>query len=44
MSLVMRVMSAPGLLAGEEVERQPLEVREDPHAQLVHEPLAEPAR
>ena len=34
----------PGLLLGEEVERQALEVGEDLDAQVVHDPGGEPAR
>ena len=43
MSLVMRVISTPAFSRGVEVERQPLQVGEHADAQLVHQPLAEPA-
>ena len=43
MSLVIRVMTTPGLLVGEEVERQALQVGEDLDPEVVHDPGRQPA-
>ena len=43
MSLVIRLMSDAGLLLGEEVEAEPLEVGEDADPQVVHDLRGEPA-
>ena len=44
MSLVMRLIKHAGLLLGEEVEAEALEVDEDPDSQVVHHPRGELAR
>ena len=41
MSLVMRLMMHARLLGGEEVERQALEMGEDPDPEIVHHPGGE---